>query len=54
MNIQTLITVSAILIVTNVHAADVDTAVMPEFDCVIEPSEIVDLGTAVPGVLGQD
>ena len=29
-----------------------DDELLPEFDCVIEPSEIVDLGTAVPGVIG--
>lgn len=35
-----------------VTAGDFDNEPLPEFDCVIEPSEIVDLGTAVPGVIG--
>ncbi len=36
----------------NMSAAESDLESLPEFDCVIEPSEIVDLGTAVPGVIG--
>jgi RND family efflux transporter MFP subunit len=30
-----------------------DTEALPEFDCVIEPSEVADLGSAIPGVVGK-
>lgn len=39
------------LSVNSVRAADAEE--LPEFDCVIEPSEVADLGSAVPGVIGK-
>lgn len=52
MNFHALIFCIAIVLSNDVYAAEFDADLLPEFDCVIEPSEIVDLGTAVPGVIG--
>ncbi len=52
MNFHALIFCIAIALSNDVYAAEFDADLLPEFDCVIEPSEIVDLGTAVPGVIG--
>jgi RND family efflux transporter MFP subunit len=41
----------SILSATSITAAD--TKELPELDCVIEPSEVADLGSAVPGVIGK-
>lgn len=51
-SIPVLILFIAIFSSNNIRSAEGDTGPLPEFDCVIEPSAIVDLGSAVPGVIG--
>jgi len=52
-----LVILSAMISLTSVLSADfviaADRDELPEFDCVIEPSEVADLGSAVPGVIGK-
>ena len=56
MNILCLFMLVALLDWNSAHAQDGfvvnELEPLPEFDCVIEPSEIVDIGSPVPGVIG--
>jgi RND family efflux transporter MFP subunit len=33
--------------------ASIDSSLLPEMDCIVEPSEIVELGSSVPGILNS-
>jgi RND family efflux transporter MFP subunit len=50
---QILLSLGLCCLATSAVAREVEQLPAREFDCVIEPSEIVNLGTAVPGVIGS-
>lgn len=51
--VQILLSLGLCCLAPSAVAREVEQLPAREFDCVIEPSEIVNLGTAVPGVIGS-